>query len=63
MFFCHTLINKTSIDELLIQWLLIVLLLLHICFCFVMRETFVFFDDNQANGIEAFNSTSRYLDD
>ena len=31
-----------------------------ICFCSVMRETS---DDNQSEVIEAFNSTSRYLDD
>ena len=40
---------QNYIDKLLVfQWVLIVLLLLQICFYFVMRET--------------FNSTSRYLD-
>ena len=33
---------------------------MQICFCFVMRETS---DNNQTDIIEAFNSTSRYLDD
>ena len=42
----------------------IVLLLLQICFCFVMRETLCCLsDNNQADIIEAFNTTSRYLDD
>ena len=36
------------------------LLLLQICFCFVMMSLS---DNNQADIIEAFNSTSRYLDD
>ena len=33
-------------------------------FCFVMRETLLSLsDNNQTDIIEAFNSTSRYLDD
>ena len=36
-----------------------VLLLLQICFCFVIRETLLFLSD----AIDAFNSTSGYLDD
>ena len=33
-------------------------------FCFVMRETLLSLsDNNQSDVIEAFNSTSRYLDD
>ena len=40
------------------------LLLLQICFCFVMREFMLSLsDNNQTDIIEAFNSTSRYLDD
>ena len=40
------------------------LLLLLICFHFVMRETSCSLsDDNQADVVEAFISTSRYLDD
>ena len=43
---------------------LIVLLLLQICFYFVMRETMLSLsDNNQTDIIEAFNSTSRYLND
>ena len=43
---------------------LIVLLLLQICFYFVMRETLLSLsDNNQTDIIEAFNSTSRYLND
>ena len=46
------------------QWVLIVLLLLQICFCFVMRDFMLSLsDNNQADIIEAFNSTSRHLDD
>ena len=47
------------------QWVLIVLLLLQICFCFVMRETLCCLcqTNNQTDITEAFNSTSRYLDD
>ena len=46
------------------QWVLIVLFLLQICFCFVMRDFMLSLsDNNQADIIEAFNSTSRYLDD
>ena len=41
--------------------MLIVLLLLQTCFCFVIRETsYCFFLTTDV--IEAFNSTSRYLD-
>ena len=56
---------QNYIDKLSVfQWVLIVLLLLQICFCFVMRETLLSLSDiNQADIIEAFNSTSRYLDD
>ena len=32
-------------------------------FCFVMRETSCLSDNNQTDITEAFNSTSRYLDD
>ena len=40
------------------------LLLLQICFFFVMREiSWSLSRENQADIIEAFNSTSRYLDD
>ena len=40
------------------------LFLLQIYFCFVMRETMLSLsDNNQTDIIEAFNSTSRYLDD
>ena len=40
------------------------LLLLQICFCFVMKDFMLSLsDNNQTNIIEAFNSTSRYLDD
>ena len=47
------------IDKLLVfRWELVVLLLLQICFFFVMREIS---RENQADIIEAFNSTSRYL--
>ena len=43
---------------------LIVLLLLQICFFFVMRDFMRSLSrENQADIIEAFNSTSRYLDD
>ena len=45
----------------LIQDIGFVLLLLQICFFFVMREKKS--RENQADIIEAFNSTSRYLDD
>ena len=53
------------IDKLLIFRLeLIVLLFLQICFIFVMREiSWSLSRENQADIIEAFNSTSRYLDD
>ena len=37
---------------------------LQICFCFVMRDFMLSLSDNYQTGIiEAFNSTSRYLDD
>ena len=49
---------------LVFRWELIVLLLLQICFFFVMREiSWSLSRENQADIIEAFNSTSRYLDD
>ena len=53
------------IDKLLVfRWELIVLLLLQICFFFVMRDFMKSLSrENQADIIEAFNSTSRYLDD
>ena len=55
------------IDKLLVfRWELIVLLLLQICFVFVMRKiswSHALSRENQADIIEAFNSTSRYLDD
>ena len=49
-----------------IQWVLIVLFLLQICFCFVMRETSFCLCQTIIKLIlltEAFNSTFRYLDD
>ena len=43
---------------------LVVLLLLQICFCFVIRDFMLFLSDNkQSDVIGTFNSTSRYLDD
>ena len=54
------------IDKLLVfRWELIVLLLLQICFFFVNERDFLksLSRENQADIIEAFNSTSRYLDD
>ena len=44
---------------------LFVLLLLQICFCFCYERDFMLYlsDNNQTDIIEAFNSTSRYLDD
>ena len=49
---------------LVFRWELIVLLLLQICFFFVMRDFMKSLSrENQADIIEAFNSTSRYLDD
>ena len=53
------------IDKLLVfRWELIVLLLLQICFFFVMRDFMKSLSrENQTDIIEAFNSTSRYLDD
>ena len=48
------------IDKLLVfRWELIVLLLLQICFIFVMRD----FMKSLSRENEAFNSTSRYLDE
>ena len=32
-------------------------------FCFVMRDVMLLSDNNQIDIIDAFNSTSRYLDD
>ena len=48
-----------------LQWVLIMLLLLQICFCFVLRETLccLILSINQAGVIEALNSTARYLGD
>ena len=55
------------IDKLLVfRWELIVLLLLQICFFFFCYERDFMKSlsrENQADIIEAFNSTSRYLDD
>ena len=52
------------IDKLLVfRWELTVLLLLQICFFFVMRDMKSLSQENRADIIEAFNSTSRYLDD
>ena len=54
------------IDKLLVvRWELIVLLLLQICFFFCYERDFMksLSRENQADIIEAFNSTSRYLDD
>ena len=53
------------IDKLLVfRWELIVLLLLQISFFFVMRDFMKSLSrENRADIIEAFNSTSRYLDD
>ena len=52
-------INKSYV----LLWVLIVLLLLHISFCFVMRETSCcLFLTNLADVVEAFNSASRYQD-
>ena len=49
---------------LVFRWELIVLLLLQTCFFFVLREiSWSLSRENQADIIEAFNSTSRYLDD
>ena len=47
------------------RWELIVLLLLQICFFFCYERDFMksLSRENQADIIEAFNSTSRYLDD
>ena len=47
------------------QWVLIVLLLLQICFCFVTRETSCCLCQTiiKLIMIEAFNSTSKYLDE
>ena len=37
-------------------------LLVAICFCFERYFMFYLSNNNQANGIEALNSTSKYLD-
>ena len=47
-----------------IQWVLIVLFLLQICFWFDMIDFMLSLsDNNQTDIVQAFNSTSRYLDD
>ena len=46
----------------IIRWMLIVLLLNLQPILFLLRKT-ALFDDNQADIIDAFNSTSRYLND
>ena len=58
-------LDLNFIDKLLVfRWELIVLLLLQICFFFVERDFMKSLSrENQADIIEAFNSTSRYLDD
>ena len=49
---------------LVFRWELILLLLLQICFIFFLWDRFHSLSrENQADIIEAFNSTSRYLDD
>ena len=50
---------------LVFRWELIVLLLLQICFFFCYERDFMKYlsRGNQADIVEAFNSTSRYLDD
>ena len=50
---------------LVFRWVQIVLILLPICFYFAMKRDFTtsLSAYNQADIIEAFNSTSRYLDD
>ena len=54
-------LDLNFIDKLMIfRWDLIVLLLLQICFFFVMKS---FSREIQTDIIEAFNSTSKYLDD
>ena len=52
-------------DKLLVfRWLQIVCLLLSFfCLCYEKDFMITLSDDNQADIIEAFNSTSRYLDD
>ena len=57
---------RNYIDKLKVfQWVLVVLLLLQMCFLFCYERDFMLSlsDNNQADIIEAFNSTSRYLDD
>ena len=59
-------LELNSIDKLLeFRWELIVLLLLQICFFFCYERDFMksLSRENQADIIEAFNSTSKYLDD
>ena len=58
--------GSNYIDKLSVfQWVLIVLLLLQICFFFCYERDFMLSlsDNNQTDIIEAFSSTSRYLDD
>ena len=57
--------NKILIILLVFRWELIVFLLLQICFFFffLLWEIWSLSQENQADIIEAFNSTSRYLDD
>ena len=50
---------RQIVDHSVFLWVIIVLLLLQICFYFVMRETPCL----QEAVVVAFNSTSRYLDD
>ena len=55
---------RKYIDKLYVfQWVLIVLLLLQICFCYERAFMLSLSYNNLADVIEAFNSTSRYLDD
>ena len=54
-------VARNYIDKLYVfQLVIIVLPLLQICFCFVMLSLS---DNNHTDIIEAFNSTSKYLDD
>ena len=64
IFLLHLELN--FIGKLLVfRWELIVLFLLQICFLFCYERDFMksLSRENQADIIEAFNSTSRYLDD
>ena len=59
-------LDLNFIGKLLVfRWELIVLLLLQICFFFVIKKNFIksLSRENQVDIIEAFNSTPRYLDD